>query len=221
MLGGSGGVGSFAIQLLKWWGANVAATCSESKMEWLENELFVDQAICYEDPAAMESLKGRFDFVLDCADYERTSLSHHEIVDKSLDYLKPYSGAVYVTLSPPILSNTDKEGIVLGTSKTIVGAVCDTIRGLSTFNSARWAVFLPNQRALEYVASLYEDEVLSPQVSSVFPFEQLPGAYKELQSGQARGKIVVDVTRSDMELENSATAENGTNRSANSANSGS
>lgn len=166
-------------------------------MEWLENELFVDQAICYNDPAAMESLKGRFDFVLDCANYDKTSFSHNEIVEKSLNLLKPYSGAVYVTLSPPILSYTDQEGIVLGTSKTIVGAVCDTIRGISTLNSARWSVFLPNKRALDYISNLYEDETLSPQVSSIFPFSRIPDAYERLQNGKARGKIVVDVTQLD------------------------
>lgn len=194
MIGGSGGVGSFAVQLLKLWGANVAATCSEEKAEWLENDLFVDEVVCHNDASEMDSLSGRFDFVLDCGTYDTTSLTRHDIVENSLRYLKPYSSAVYVTLSPPILNNIDKHGLVLGSAGTALEAAYDTFKGLRALNSARWAVFLPNKSALHYITNLYKDEVLSPQVSSVFGFRQMPSAFAELQSGKAKGKIVVDVS---------------------------
>lgn len=193
VIGGSGGVGSFAIQLLKLWNASVVATCSEEKIEWLEDRLFVDQAICHHDQTMMDTLYGKFDFVLDCGDYEKTSQTRENVVERSLKYLKPYSQSIYVTLSPPLLSNTDKHGIVLGTANSLFDATCDTLRGLTNLNSARWAVFLPNKSALKYVSSLYEDEAIEPQISSVYNFNQMPGAFSELQDGRTRGKVVVRV----------------------------
>lgn len=194
VIGGSGGVGSFAVQLLKLWGAQVAATCSEDKIDWLENVLFVDQVICHNEASQMDTLVGKFDFVLDCGTYDQTSLTRHDIVENSLRYLKPFSQSVYVSLSPPILNNTDKHGIILGSTTTAIEAVYDTFKGLRNLNSARWAVFLPNKSALNYISSLYESEALQPQVSSVFSFRETPLAFAELQSGKTKGKIVVDVS---------------------------
>lgn len=194
VLGGSGGVGTFAIQLLKLWGANVMATCSEEKLDYLENVLFVDRAIDYNDPSQMDSLKNRFDFVLDCGDYESASKLHHDIVNHGTELLRPYNQSIYVTLSPPILRNTDEHGIIRGAAETVVAAVQDTLLGLKNLNSARWAVFSPNKRALQYISSLYDDQALTPQVHSVFAFNRVPDAYEELQSGKARGKVIVDVT---------------------------
>lgn len=196
VIGGSGGVGSFAIQLLKVWNSSsITATCSEKKIDWLENELFVDQAVDHNNLSQMDSLQNRFDFVLDCGDYERTSQAHQNIIENGLKYLKPRSQSVYVTLSPPILKNTDKDGLILGTAKTALEAACDTLMGFKNLNSARWALFLPNKQALKYVTQLYEEETIIPQISSVFNFNQMPEAFEELQSGEVRGKIVVDVTK--------------------------
>lgn len=195
IIGGSGGVGSFAIQLLKYWGANVVATCSESKLDWLENTLFVDQAIDHNDTTQLASLIGRFDFVLDCGAYDKASRTHQDIVNNSLRYLKPLKQSTYVTLSPPVLSNVDKHGLLLGTANTIIEAALDTYRGLKNLNSARWAFFLPNKRALEYISSLYQDGAIEPHLSSVFTFNQVPIAYSELETGKVRGKVVVDVTK--------------------------
>lgn len=193
VLGGSGGVGTFAVQLLKYWGAHVTTTCSEEKSEWLENTLFVDQAIDYRDMDMMRSLEGRFSFVLDCGDYESTSKEHREIVENGTRYLRQGSQSVYVTLSPPILRNTDRHGLIVGGAETAIAAVVDTVGSLRNLNSARWAVYLPNKPALDYLTDLYEDGALLPLVHSVFPFNQLPDAYEQLQSGTTRGKVTVDV----------------------------
>lgn len=205
VIGGSGGVGSFAIQLLKLWGASVYATCSSEKIEWLEGELFVDRALSYNEPLELETINGKFDFVLDCGNYEgQTYRSHQDIVKDSLKYLKPFGQSVYVTLSPPILSNTDQHGLVLGTAGTLFQAALDTFSGLQNLNSARWAVFLPNKNALDYIANLYADEAITPQVSSVFGFSQVPDAFENLQAGRPRGKVVVDVTAKRLEIPETA-----------------
>ena len=206
VLGGSGGVGSFAIQLLKYWGANVVATCSEEKLDWLENTLFVDQAVDYRDLSQMDSLRAKFDFVLDCGDYEQTGEEHQKIVKSGSEFLKPQSRSVYVTLSPPILRNTDRHGILAGAAETALQAVNDTLASLRNLNSARWAVFLPNKSALLYLSSLYEEGALAPLVHSSFGFDQMPDAFEELQSGAARGKVVVDMTRKRSQQQKSDSA---------------
>lgn len=197
MIGGSGGIGSFAIQLLKFWGANVTATCSAEKMDWLETELFVDRAVNHKDTDSMETLKSRFDFVLDAGSYENVSRSRTDIVNESLKFLKPRSYGVYVTLSPPILSNTDELGILSGVAKTVVDAVSDSASALTNLNSARWAIFLPNKSALEYISSLLNDSAIIPQVGQVLNFSQMKEAFEQLESGSVKGKIVVDVTKLD------------------------
>lgn len=194
VLGGSGGVGSLAIQLARHWGATVTTTCHADKVQWLEEELKVDKAIDYNDLDEMLRLRGNFDFVLDCGVYDEVTQSRESVVGNNLEYLRPMRQSVYVTLSPPVLKNTDEEGIVVGGVKTAIDVVSDTIQGLRNGNSARWAFFLPNKNALEYVANLLCSEQLVPQVSSVFPFGQMIEAYEHLQEGKARGKVVVDVT---------------------------
>lgn len=201
MIGGSGGVGTFAIQLLKFWGANVTATCSAEKMDWLETELFVDRAVDHNDSSSMESLKSRFDFILDAGSYDSVSRVRSTIVKENLKFLKPYSRGVYVTLSPPFLNNTDEFGVIPGTAKTVAEAILDSAGGLMSLSSARWAFFLPNRSALQYVSTLFKDNIISPQVHQVLNFKQMRNAFDQLESGEARGKVVVDVSRIDEDLE--------------------
>ena len=47
VLGGSGGVGTLAIQLLKAWGAYVTTTCSSQATSWLNEKTEVDDCIDY------------------------------------------------------------------------------------------------------------------------------------------------------------------------------
>lgn len=197
VIGGTGGVGIFAIQLLKLWGADVYATCSEKKTKWLENTYFVNRAISYDDQTELSDLKGKFDFILDCGSYDRTSLTHQDLVTNSLALLKPHSQSVYVTLSSPFLSRIDQQGLVVGIAQSAMEAALDTYRGLQSFNSARWAFFMPNKSALDYIAGLYQDEAILPQVEASLSFIEMAKAFELLQSGQAKGKVVVSVADFD------------------------
>lgn len=164
-------------------------------MDWLESELLVNRAVNHHDPTEMAGLRGRFDFVLDAGSYESTSRSRGDIVEGSLQFLKSYSRGVYVTLSPPMLNNIDELGVIPGSVKTALDATHDTIRGALNLNSARWGFFLPNKSALNYISCLFKDEVITPQVSEVFCFDHMKEAFTRLDSGQTKGKIVVDVTK--------------------------
>ncbi|XP_067841404.1 reticulon-4-interacting protein 1 homolog, mitochondrial [Heptranchias perlo] len=107
ILGGSGGVGTFAIQLMKAWGAHVTTTCAEAAVSFLK-DLGADHVIDYKARSVEKQLKDlkTFDFVLDNVG------GHTE--HWALNLLKPWSGATYVTLVAPFVLNTDRLGIADG-----------------------------------------------------------------------------------------------------------
>ncbi|XP_042356283.1 reticulon-4-interacting protein 1 homolog, mitochondrial isoform X2 [Plectropomus leopardus] len=111
ILGGSGGVGTFAIQMLKAWGAHVTVTCSQNAERFVK-DLGADHTVDYTTGPVEEPLSAleKFDLILDNigGDTERWALN----------LLKPWSGAKYVTLVTPFLLNTDRLGIADGMMKT-------------------------------------------------------------------------------------------------------
>uniref|UniRef100_A0A3B3CKK8 NAD(P)H oxidoreductase RTN4IP1, mitochondrial n=1 Tax=Oryzias melastigma TaxID=30732 RepID=A0A3B3CKK8_ORYME len=111
ILGGSGGVGTFAIQLLKAWGAHVTVTCSQNAEQFVRG-LGADHAVDYTDGPVEVSLSAleKFDLILDNVggDTERWALG----------LLKPWSGSKYVTLVTPFMQNTDRLGVADGMMQT-------------------------------------------------------------------------------------------------------
>ncbi|KAG9509701.1 NAD-dependent protein deacylase sirtuin-5, mitochondrial [Fragariocoptes setiger] len=180
ILGGSGGVGSIAVQLLKNWGSSTTATASNETLEWLKDELQVDRAIDYSDRATMSGVERTFDFVLDAGKYP--SMTYEQIVRASSLYAKQ-GGGVYVTLSPPILENTDKFGLLMGTAKTAFDAAKDIFNSISDQPSVRWGLFMPNQMALRSISKLIESGKLKPHIKSVHAFEDIQTAYESAESG--------------------------------------
>uniref|UniRef100_A0A8C5HUE9 NAD(P)H oxidoreductase RTN4IP1, mitochondrial n=1 Tax=Gouania willdenowi TaxID=441366 RepID=A0A8C5HUE9_GOUWI len=113
ILGGSGGVGTFSIQMLKAWGAHVTVTCSQNAERFVR-ELGADHVVDYTAGPVQEPLRvmEKFDLILDNVggDTERWALS----------LLKPWCGAKFVTLVTPFLQNTDQMGLADGMMKTFV-----------------------------------------------------------------------------------------------------
>ncbi|XP_028995376.1 reticulon-4-interacting protein 1 homolog, mitochondrial isoform X2 [Betta splendens] len=111
ILGGSGGVGTFAVQMLKVWGAHVTVTCSQNAEQFVK-ELGADYVVDYTAGPVEEPLSAleKFDLILDNigGDTERWALN----------LLKPWSGAKYVTLVTPFIQNTDRLGIADGMMQT-------------------------------------------------------------------------------------------------------
>lgn len=195
VVGGSGGIGSVAIQLLKHWGANVTTITPTETIDWVINDLKADQAVSFNDQQSQRAIYNKFDFVLDGGNYENAPLSRDQILDNVLKYLKPSFNATYVTLTPPVLANTDKNGLVLGMAESAIQAVSDCIKGGTKMKHVRWGFYMPNSKALKYVTRMLEDGSMKPYVSCVLSFDQIEEAYKVLREGKFRGKVVVDVTK--------------------------
>ncbi|RWS04508.1 reticulon-4-interacting protein 1-like protein, partial [Dinothrombium tinctorium] len=188
VLGGTGGVGSVAIQLLKAWGAYVVATCSADAIDWMHQNTNVDECIDY-NSHQLATYEGTFDFVLDAA--TRNNLK--TIDEQALRTLKKISKSKYVSITSPLLRTLDTQGLLFGSLTSLGKAGSDTFRGLRQGVSIRWAFFSPNPAALESIKDLVEKGQIKAIVEKVYSFNQLPDAYKKVQSGHARGKTVIQI----------------------------
>uniref|UniRef100_A0A8C4Z767 Reticulon-4-interacting protein 1 homolog, mitochondrial-like n=1 Tax=Gadus morhua TaxID=8049 RepID=A0A8C4Z767_GADMO len=186
--GGSGGVGTFSIQLLKAWGAHVTVTCA-GNAEGLVRGLGADEVVDYTagDVAAQLEATEKYDVVLDNVggvDTERWALG----------LLRPWSGAKYVTLVSPLLHSTDAAGLVEGLGRSGCSLHSKALQNLlSRGVFYRWGFYAPDGPALDEVSALVDAGKLLPVVQACFPFSQVPQAFQRVEQGHARGKTVISV----------------------------
>ncbi|NWI98636.1 RT4I1 protein, partial [Crypturellus undulatus] len=186
ILGASGGVGTFAVQLVKAWGAHVTAVCS-SDASPLVKKLGADDVIDYRSGNLEEQLKALplFDFILDNVGGSTEKWA--------LDLLKKWSGATYVTLVTPFLINMDRLGVADGMLRTGVTIGSKTVKHLCKGVHYRWAFFMPSGPYLDEIAELVESGKIQPVIDQVFSFSEVPEAFLKLEGGHARGKTVINV----------------------------
>ncbi|XP_041660912.1 reticulon-4-interacting protein 1 homolog, mitochondrial-like [Cheilinus undulatus] len=189
--GGSGGIGTFSIQLLKAWGAHVTVTCSQNA-EGLVRGLGADEVVDYTagDVAEQLEMMEKFDLILDNVGGETE--------DWATKLLKPWSGAKYVTLVSPLLLSTDSMGLLDGTFHagfTLHNKAIQNIISSGVFY--RWGFYAPDGPALDEVSELVDAGKILPVVEAQFPFTQVPQAFQKLEGGHARGKTVVLVAEED------------------------
>ncbi|KAJ1152002.1 hypothetical protein NDU88_004781 [Pleurodeles waltl] len=184
--GASGGVGTAAIQLTKAWGAHVTAVCSQDASA-LVKDLGADHVIDYKLRTVEQQLKSSelFDLILD-----NVGGSTENWI---LNYLKPWSGAKYVTLVTPFLLNTDQLGIADGMLRTGMTVGSKVIKHLCKGVHYRWGFFSPSGPTLDIIAELVDAGKIRPVIDEVFPFSEVPKAFLKVQKGHARGKTVIRV----------------------------
>lgn len=187
--GGSGGVGSFAIQLLKAWGAEVVTTCSTDNVQRVKN-LGADTVIDYtkED---FTTLAQDFDIVFDTVGYTQ----NYEVY--SLRLLKRFKHAKYLSIRSPLLRQINRWGVVLGNliTQVITGIQVITQRLLHG-RGFYYVVAQPNGECLEEVGKLVEVGKIIPQLSpaGTFPLEKISEAYELVRQGHAGGKVIITFT---------------------------
>ncbi|BFZ10254.1 hypothetical protein BsWGS_13293 [Bradybaena similaris] len=189
ILGGSGGIGTFAIQLAKAWGMHVTATCGTDAVD-LVTGLGAHQVIDYRQKDVWKELSRveKFDYILD-------NLGGKD-KDNALPFLKTWQKAKLITLIHPFLGNLDKLGVVPGLLRTAVSAGVDSLKGLQSGGSVRWAVFIPNGAALDKVRRMVDNGKVKPIIHGVFPFSEVPAAFRCVNEGHLRGKVVIDMESS-------------------------
>uniref|UniRef100_A0A3B3ZS31 NAD(P)H oxidoreductase RTN4IP1, mitochondrial n=1 Tax=Periophthalmus magnuspinnatus TaxID=409849 RepID=A0A3B3ZS31_9GOBI len=188
ILGGSGGVGTFAIQMLKAWGGHVTVTCSQNA-EHFVRDLGADHVVDYTAGPVEEPLRAleKFDLILDNigGDTERWAL----------ELLKPWTGAKYVTLVTPFLQNTDRLGIADGMMQTAATMTTKALKHLLKGVHYRWGFFAPSGPALDEIREMVDEGQIRPVVEEIFSFSQVPKAFEKMERGHARGKTVVQISK--------------------------
>ncbi|MFH6568347.1 NADP-dependent oxidoreductase [Pseudomonas kulmbachensis] len=178
---GSGGVGSVAIQLAKHLGAYVATTTSTANVAWVK-ALGADVVIDYKQQDFANELRD-YDVVLN-------SLGKREL-SKSLSVLKP--GGQLISISGP---PTPEFAVDQGLSwplKQVLGLLSRSIRKQAGQRGIRYSfVFMrADGQQLNEITTLIESGAITPVVEQVFAFEETAAALAYVESGRAKGKLVV------------------------------
>jgi NADPH:quinone reductase-like Zn-dependent oxidoreductase len=178
---GSGGVGTFAIQLAKHLGAVVATTTSTKNVEFVKN-LGADLVIDYKSQDFEKILSG-YDLVLHSRD--------SKTLEKSLHVLKP--GGLLVSISGPPDPEFAKE---LGLNlflRLVMRLLSRGVRKKAKSLGVRFSfLFMRAQgQQLSQITSLINSAVIRPVMDRVFPFERTGDALAYVETGRAKGKIVI------------------------------
>jgi len=178
---GSGGVGTIAIQLAKHLGAIVATTASEKSFAMLK-KLGADVLIDYKKDDFEKILK-EYDLVLNSQD--------NNTLEKSLRIVKP-DGKVISISGPP----TPDFAKAIGAPwfvKIILTLISSGIRKKAAKLGVDYSfLFMRADGAqLSQITSLIESGVIKPVLDKTFPFEQTNDALAYVESGRAKGKVVV------------------------------
>lgn len=162
--GASGSVGTYAVQLAKYFGARVTAVCSTSNVE-LAASLGADEVIDYtkEDFSAQGA---RFDVV-----FEAVNKSSFAACMKSLK-----DNGIYINITEPVPDLRMLWAKATSRKKLILGQ-----------NSPETA------EALEFLKAIAEEGKIRPVIDRRYTFDQMADAHKYVDEGRKKGNVVVSI----------------------------
>jgi NADPH:quinone reductase-like Zn-dependent oxidoreductase len=166
--GASGGVGTFAVQIAKSFGAEVTAVCSTRNVDTARS-IGADHVIDYSQVDFARSGQ-RYDLIL-------AANAHHSV----FDYRRALSpGGIYVAAGGGVVRIL--EALLLGPWLSLIGR-------------RKIGFFLANinQRDLAFLKDLLESRKIVPVIDRRYPLSDAAGALRYLAEGHAQGKIVLTV----------------------------
>ena len=171
VIGAAGGVGSFAVQIAKAFGAYVTGVCSTSKVE-LVRSIGADEVIDYTREDIAEATR-RYDVIFDTAGNREISNLRRILVPKG-------------TL---VLAGGEGGGRWLGMGRVMKA------KAMSPFVGQKMTNFLARPKAadLTTLKELIEADKIKPMIGSKYPLGEVPGAIAEIGAGHGRGKVVITV----------------------------
>lgn len=180
---GSGGVGTFAIQLAKHLGATVATTTSAANIE-LVKSLGADIVVDYKTEDFTKVLSG-YDVVLNSL--------YDDTLERSLQVLKP--GGKLISISGPLDPAFAKAQGLNGLLRIVFGLMSRSIRRKAKARGVDYAFLFmrADGEQLEHIRSLIEGGVIRPVLDRIFPFAALNEGFAYIETGRAKGKVVVTV----------------------------
>jgi NADPH:quinone reductase-like Zn-dependent oxidoreductase len=180
---GSGGVGTFAIQLAKHVGAIVATTTSSANIE-LVKSLGADVVIDYKKEDFETSLHD-YDVVLNSQD--------SKTLEKSLHTLK--SGGKLISISGPPDVNFANEIGLPWFMKQIMRLLSFSISKKAKRAKVDYSFLFmsANGKQLSEITTLIDSGIIHPVVDRIFPFESTNEALAYVETGRAKGKVIIKV----------------------------
>lgn len=178
---GSGGIGTFAIQLAKHLGAYVGTTTSTANVA-LVKSLGADDVIDYKKQEFEQVLQG-YDVVL--------GTIRGNALEKSIGILKP--GGKIISLIGPLdaaFAQARKLSFVL---ELIFGLMSRKIIRMAAKKDVDYSFLFvrPDGEQLNEIGALIDAGHIHPVVDKVFPFVQAKQALEYLSQGRSKGKVVV------------------------------
>jgi NADPH:quinone reductase-like Zn-dependent oxidoreductase len=172
IIGASGGVGTFAVQIAKSFDAEVSGVCSTRNVEMVRS-LGADHVIDYTQEDFTQSGQN-YDLIFQLAGTRSPSDCRRALTSKG-------------TL---VLSSGESDGRWIGPVARIIKALV-----LSPFVSQKMASFTvkPNKEDLQFLKQLIEAGTVTPVIDRTYPLSETPEAIRYLESGHAQGKVVITV----------------------------
>ncbi|KAL4805645.1 NAD(P)-binding protein [Aspergillus unguis] len=162
----SGGVGAWIVQLAKLSGAFVIGTCGTDNVEFVKG-LGADEVVDYRRSSLKEWVQGKekVDLVIDCIGKKALEDAWWVVKDK---------GIVMSIFQPP---------------KEVFPAGCEADNTRSIF-----FIMTPNGGHLEAITKLVEEGKCRGFVDSVWKLEEYEKAFERVQTGHARGKVIIEIS---------------------------
>ncbi|WP_341248738.1 NADP-dependent oxidoreductase [Cupriavidus pauculus] len=180
---GSGGIGTFAIQLAKYLGAKVGTTTSTGNVP-LVTTLGADEVVDYKKENFEKVLRG-YDVVI--------GTLRGDAIEKAIGILKP--GSKVVSLIGPLDAAFARARGLNFFLRFVFGLMSRKIMRLARKRDVSYSfLFVRSDGAqLAEIGGLLESEHIRPVIDRVFPFEQAKEALEYLAQGRAKGKVVVKI----------------------------
>lgn len=165
IIGASGGVGTFTVQLAKAMGAIVTGVCSERNIQ-LVRKLGASDVIDYRK-VDITKLKGGYDVVFDVTSYQS--------LFSCSKLLKP--AGIFISTA--------------GNASAIMSSIRDRL--LYQHKESKIVRVNPNKPDLERLANYIDQGLVKPVIDSRYPLEDINSAYLRNKSGHCAGKVIVQV----------------------------
>ncbi len=164
--GASGGVGTFAVQIAKSFGAEVTGVCSTRNVEMVRS-IGADHVIDYtREDFTQDGL--RFDLILDNVGNRSFSDCRRALAPQGV-----------------LIPNTGHAGMGY-----VLAAM---VRSVFVRQQGRLFVSMPNHADLVFLRNLIDSGRVSPVLDRTYPLSDTPEAFRYLERGHARGKVVITV----------------------------
>tara|TARA_B110000014_G_C20126032_1_gene599900 strand:- start:6030 stop:7058 length:1029 start_codon:yes stop_codon:yes gene_type:complete len=181
---GSGGVGTYAVQLFKHLGCYVSTNCSHKNIELLYS-LGADEVINYEE-TKFQDILSEYDIFYDLlgGDQEENCIS----------ILKKNSESHFITLVHPFMATLDTKGLLLGLPSAI--SKRQKLKNKYRPINYHWAIYRPSLSALKELTRMVQIGIIKPVISKVYGLEEISAAHDNVETGHASGKIIINMESS-------------------------